>query len=92
MADKKRLRYVNMMVEQQIRYLGMPLDEFIDKVKSLGASKFALIVHDRDKKADGTPVEPHVHVAFHFENAREIAAIAKKLGLPPQYINKWDGD
>lgn len=92
MADKKRSRYVNMMAEQQIRHLGVPLDEFIGKVKSLNASKFALIVHDRDKKADGSPVEPHVHVAFHFDNAREIAAVAKKLGLPPQYINKWDGD
>lgn len=92
MADKKRSRYVNMMAEQQIRHLCVPLDEFIDKVKSLNASRYALIVHDRDKKADGAPVEPHVHVAFHFDNAREIAAVAKKLGLPPQYINKWDGD
>lgn len=92
MADKKRSRYVNMMAEQQIRHLCVPLDEFIDKVKSLNASRYALIVHDRDKKADGTPVEPHVHVAFHFDNAREIAAVAKKLKLPSQYVNKWDGD
>ena len=92
MADKKRLRYVNMMVEQQIRYLGMSLSEFTDKVKALGASKFAIIAHDRDAKPDGTPVELHVHVALHFDNAREISAVAKKLGLSPQYIQKWDGD
>lgn len=92
MADKKRLRYVNMMVEQQIRYLGMSLSEFTDKVKALGASKFAIITHDRDAKPDGTPVELHVHVALHFDNAREISAVAKKLGLSPQYIQKWDGD
>lgn len=92
MEDKKLLRYVNMMVEQQICHLDMTLGEFIDKVKSLSASKFALIVHDHDKKVDGTPVEPHVHVALHFDNAREIYTVAKKLGLSPQYIQKWDGD
>lgn len=92
MADKKRSRYVNMMAEQQICHLDMTLGEFIDKVKALGASKFALIVHDHDTKPDGALVEPHVHVALHFDNAREIPAVAKKLGLPPQYINKWDGD
>lgn len=92
MAKKKRLRFVNMMVEQQICHLGMSLNEYKDKVKSLGASKYATVVHDRDTKADGASVEPHVHTALHFANAREISAVAKKLGLPAQYIQKWDDD
>lgn len=92
MAEKKRLRFVNMMVEQQICHLGMPLDEYKDKVKALGASRYATVVHDRDTKTDGAPVEPHVHTALHFSNAREISAVAKKLGLPAQYVQKWDND
>ena len=92
MSEKRRFRFVNMMVEQQICHLGMSLDEYKDKVKTLGASRFATVVHDRDTKTDGAPVEPHVHTALHFSNAREISAVAKKLGLPPQYVNKWDGD
>lgn len=92
MAEKKRLRFVNMMVEQQICHLGMSLDEYKDKVKTLSASRYATVVHDCDTKTDGAPVEPHVHTALHFSNAREISAVAKKLGLPPQCINKWDGD
>lgn len=33
---------------------------------------FAFIMHDKDKKEDGTPKEPHYHLYLYFTNAREL--------------------
>ena len=76
-----------MMFVQQLQHLTSPNDslEALIKLADKMNAKYAGILHDKDKD-----VEPHVHIFFHFENAREISAVANKLNVKPQYIEKWD--
>lgn len=91
MAQKKGCGKVHtMMLTQQLDHLGMSCDELEGRVSSLGAEEWALIVHDRDVSEDGSHAADHVHGAFYFKNARSIGAVARKLGVAPQYIEKWD--
>lgn len=76
-----------MMLVQQFKHLTPPNDSLEALIKSAENmnAKYAGILHDKDKD-----VEPHVHIFFHFKNAREISAVANKLNVKPQYIEKWD--
>lgn len=53
--------------------------------------KYLYILHDKDKKEDGTPKNPHRHVYLHFNNSRCFDNIAKWFGISPQFVNKIKG-
>ena len=53
--------------------------------------KYLYILHDKDKKEDGTPKNPHRHVYLHFNNARCFDNIAKWFGLPVSFVSKIKG-
>ena len=57
----------------------------IEKMKS-GGYNFAAILHDKDKAEDGQPKKPHWHVVVRFKNAVWNTAIAKELGIAPNYL------
>lgn len=81
----------NMMYEQQTAYLPHPpKDLFKIATQTLKANKCALITHDKDIQADGTPVAPHLHMMLAFDNARSLNNVAKILGDNPQQIAKWN--
>ena len=88
MHVKKRKRYHNLMLVQQVKYLKPPydtLDKLLKRLDKIGAERYAGILHDKD-----VGEEPHVHIFMHYVNAREIATIAKKINIEPQYLQKWD--
>ncbi|MCM1149597.1 MAG: Rep family protein [Butyricicoccus sp.] len=85
---KKRARYRNLMLVQQVQHLKPPydsLDAMVDLVKRQKPESYGAILHDKD-----TGEAPHIHIFMHFSNPREIQSLAKKLHIAPQYINKWD--
>lgn len=76
------------MLVQQVKYLKSPydtLDKLLKRLDKIGAERYAGILHDKDVSE-----EPHVHIFMHYVNAREIATIAKKINIEPQYLQKWD--
>ena len=61
----------------------------IEKLKS-GGYNFAAILHDKDVYEDGEhkgeTKKPHWHVVVRFKNAVWNTAIAKELGIQPNYL------
>lgn len=61
----------------------------IEKLKS-GGYNFAAILHDKDVYEDGEHKgelkKPHWHVVIRFKNAVWNTAIAKELGIQPNYL------
>ena len=93
MGNKKPNSVKNMMYEQQVRHLPKDLTvaNIFDEVgKRLSPDRYAVILHDKDTSADGSPAEANVHVMMTFKNARSLNNIAKLLGDKPQYVQKWD--
>lgn len=63
----------------------------MDKLKS-GGYNFAAILHDKDIYEDGDHKgeikKPHWHVVMKFPNAVWSTALAKELGIAPNYLEK----
>ena len=82
------------MYEQQMRHLPTKTQQgLIDRIeKKLHPESYAVILHDRDISADGTPAEAHIHAVMTFKNQRHITSIAKALGEgnKTQQVQKWD--
>lgn len=57
----------------------------IEKLKS-GGYNFAAILHDKDTLESGELKKPHWHVVVRFKNACWNTAIAKELGITPNYL------
>lgn len=76
------------MLAQQITYLKEPydtLDKVLERIGELGATRYAGIVHDKDKGE-----EDHIQVFMCFPNGHFVNALGKKLNIAPQYIKIWD--
>lgn len=89
----KVIKCRNMMYVQQLQHLpeGVTVEKLFERVdKKIHPQKWAGIVHDKDRRPDGTPAEPQVHIMLQFDNARSLQQIAKDIGDEPQYIQKWD--
>ena len=92
MSKKKYPRSTNMMYVQKMDHLPTKdlneLKEIIEQqVKPL---RYAMIVHDQERDADGNALTPDVHVMLTFENSHYVSSIAKILNDQPQYIQVWD--
>lgn len=75
------------MFTQQLKYLNCSQKELIAKIKQLpNLSQFALIIHDKDVKKDGSPVTPHIHLVLCFNQRVRITQIAKDLQQKSQYF------
>ena len=63
--------------------------ECMEKLKA-GGYNFAAILHDKDVYEDGDHAgelkKPHWHIVFRFKNAVWNTAIAKELGITPNYL------
>lgn len=79
---------------QQLQHLPTKTQQgLIDRIeKKLHPENYAVIVHDRDISADGTPAEDHVHAVMTFKHQRHLSAVAKALGEgnKTQQVQKWD--
>ncbi|WP_134644438.1 Rep family protein [Weissella cibaria] len=87
MADKLESR--NHMLVQHIACLPFKIDDIPSIMERLNTKNYAYIIHDKDTR-DGELVEPHIHLVMQFENARHVTAIAKELGVEPNYVEIWD--
>ena len=92
----KKIKCKNMMYAQQVQHLPAGIktkEDLVNLIKSkLKPQRYAIILHDKDIRSDGTPENPGYHVMLCFRNARYIEAVAKILGDKPQYLAKWDAD
>lgn len=81
----------NMMYVQQLRHLPAKTLEELETIirEQIRPVKYAMVLHDKETDANGTPKEPDVHVMMTFENGRSVNNIAKILGDKPQYIQAW---
>ena len=81
----------NMMYVQQLRHLPAKTLEELETIirEQIRPVKYAMVLHDKETDANGTPKEPDVHVMMTFENARSVNNIAKILGDKSQYIQAW---
>ena len=57
----------------------------IEKLQS-GGFNFAAILHDRDVNENGETKKSHWHVVLRYKNAVWNTAVAKELGIEPNYI------
>ena len=81
----------NMMYVQQLRHLPAKTLKELETIirEQVRPVKYAMVLHDKETDANGTPKEPDVHVMMTFENGRSVNNIAKILGDKPQYIQAW---
>lgn len=79
------------MYVQQLRHLPAKTLEELETIirEQIRPVKYAMVLHDKETNANGTPKEPDVHVMMTFENGRSVNNIAKILGDKPQYIQVW---
>ena len=63
-------------------------NEVIDKLTGWGYDEWAYIVHDRDKKDDGSPKKAHVHVILKKSTPTALGTIARQLGIPANYVQR----
>lgn len=96
MSENKTPKAKNLMYTQQLRHLPQGIKTAEDLAKlietKLNPTRYAVIIHDREKDGQGQPKEPDIHAMMSFSNARYCSAIAKKLGDKPQYVQVWSGD
>lgn len=78
-------------ITQQLRYMSYSKEEIIQILEKKNVKDWAIMVHDKDVHEDGTPVEPHYHIAVRFENARSSAHIAKWFDVPEQQVQRVQG-
>ena len=53
--------------------------------------QYAYIVHDKDKKDDGTLKSPHFHIFIKFKSPYDSNYICKWFGVEEQYVSKIKG-
>lgn len=77
----------NFELMQYIQYLDIENMKYVlDNTNAI--VNYAWIIHDKDKKADGNPKDPHIHCYVKLDSPREIEQVAKWFKVEPQYINK----
>lgn len=65
------------------------ITDILDRKKQV--VQYALLLHDKDIKEDGTPKKPHYHVYVHFDTSRDIEKVAKWFSIKSNYISKIKG-
>lgn len=71
----------------------MSIDEMKEVINKHSTIKdWAYIIHDKDVKMDGTPVEPHIHLYIHFgKSGASFDTVAKWFKEEKQHINSVKG-
>ena len=84
-------RYYNFMatltLEKAINFGFKNIDELYSFVVShfdVDNDQIAVMLHDKDLGSE------HYHIALHLKNAMNINAVAKRLNIAPNFVEKWD--
>lgn len=89
MTKPKKAESRNLMLVQQIAHLPFNIVDIPNIMERMRVKNYAFITHDKDVK-DGELVKPHIHLMMQFENAHHVTAVAKELGVHPNYVELWD--
>lgn len=82
---------------QQLEYMkknGIPTD--IDKLEKYVKKQFSnvidyvIILHDKDVKEDGNPVEPHFHIFLLFTGPKNASFVAKRFNDEDNHVQLWN--
>lgn len=63
-------------------------EEVLDRVKNWGYEEWAYILHDRDKKQDGSPKKPHYHLILKKSTPTALITISRQIGISSQYVQR----
>ncbi|GHU35869.1 hypothetical protein FACS1894192_01340 [Bacilli bacterium] len=67
-------------------------EEIYNSLKTMkDFEEIALIVHDKDKKANDSLILPHIHGYIAFKGAFDLERVARRIGIEPQYVEKPKG-
>lgn len=81
------IRSKGIMYEEQMTKLPFKsVKALIRRVRTLGAVRWAAIVHDKDTDKSGKLIVPHVHVMLEFKQAKRLSGVAKGLNTQPQQL------
>lgn len=83
-----RVRSIELM--QQLEYLDMELVKKVLEDKR-AIKDYAYIIHDKDKKEDGTVKSPHIHLMMRFSEVQDTRYIAKWFNVGENYLCKVKG-
>lgn len=76
-------------VMQYMEYMDCDLETIEKRIVTIPFIKsYALILHDRDVRDDGTPKPPHFHAVLTFSQAKTFESVATAIGVEPQFVNK----
>lgn len=75
-------RYRALMLTATTDYAN--LDQLEKLAETIPNMDYAIILHDKDTGTD------HYHMSMYFKHATTIEAVAKKLNVKPNFIQKWD--
>lgn len=93
MPKDKSFRNIEIM--QQVEYLpNGKIDTIADILNASDKIRnYAYILHDKDKKPDGTPKPPHVHIMVRFNNPYKLSTIVGIFEnlIPEQYFEGIKG-
>ena len=67
------------------------LEKMLEVLNSGWVRKWAWILHDHDKKADGTPKENHMHLMCQWAQTTKTSVICNKFGCRENQIEKIKG-
>jgi len=73
---------------EMILYLETESYDIKEVLKNIrGERYYAYCLHDNDIDENGKIKKPHYHIIIRFDNARTQEQVAKKFGVPVNYIN-----
>lgn len=81
------IRSKGIMYEEQMTKLPFKTFEaLIRRVRTLGANRWAAIIHDKDTDKTNKLIVPHVHVMLEFKQAKRLSGVARGLNTQPQQL------
>ena len=91
MAEKNSVRKCEIV--QQLQFLPDYPDTWRETLEANlegenNIKTWAYIVHDKDTKDDGTPKEPHVHIAVELAESVKFSTVGGYIGVAGQYVSR----
>lgn len=87
---KNRQRTFNIMQYVEHPETGEPLiteDRIKDALSKFGQCRYAYILHDKDKKEDGSEKKPHFHIVIQTQSPVNLIVVAERFDIMPNFID-----
>lgn len=87
---KNRQRTFNIMQYVEHPETGEPLiteDRIKDALSKFGQCRYAYILHDKDKKEDGSEKKTHFHIVIQTQSPVNLIVVAERFDIMPNFID-----